>query len=193
MGKDTMPTLSRPDPSRYGPQSQLGTAKVEAHVGVPACGDAHPPLIPSPDPGVTPLTKCLDAQSDVRGVARVRSPRMLQLLRRVREVTSTTAEASQTKEACPSTPLGQTTIPAKGDACPPFSVRNAGIAPHGDDDGSDDEETPPSHRTVTIGMGICDCDDTAKHGKLNKHMTRLLISDPRALSGSYGHADNGLL
>ncbi|KAH9008501.1 hypothetical protein EDB83DRAFT_2531789 [Lactarius deliciosus] len=54
-------------------------AQVEAHAGVPACGDAHPPLIPSPDPGVTPLTRRLDAQSDDLGTARVRSSRMLQL------------------------------------------------------------------------------------------------------------------
>ncbi|KAH9026939.1 hypothetical protein EDB83DRAFT_2319712 [Lactarius deliciosus] len=127
----TQPTYkmrNTPDPSRNGPQSRLGTAKVEAHVdestcgdahtkveahaGVPVCRDAHPPLILSPDPRVTLLTKCLDAQSDILGVACVRSPRMLQLLRR-------------TEEACPSTPSGQMTIPTKGDACPSLSAQQA--------------------------------------------------------------------
>ncbi|KAH9161950.1 hypothetical protein EDB89DRAFT_2154697 [Lactarius sanguifluus] len=144
-GKNTMPTPSRPDPPMSNPQSQPSAAKVEAHAGttargdarqveahaevpargdahveveahagitargdayaeveahaeVPACGDAHPFPISSPDHGVTPLAECLDAQSDVLGVAHIRSPRMAEMLRRIREVTSTTVGTSQTEE-----------------------------------------------------------------------------------------------
>ncbi|KAH9023591.1 hypothetical protein EDB83DRAFT_2527323 [Lactarius deliciosus] len=59
--------------------------QIEARTDDPARGDAHPSHVPSPDPGVTPLTRRLDAQSDDLGTARVRSSRMLQLRRRVRE------------------------------------------------------------------------------------------------------------
>ncbi|KAH8976844.1 hypothetical protein EDB86DRAFT_3110567 [Lactarius hatsudake] len=77
-------------------QSRLRATEVEAHVGEPTRGDAHPP----PNPGVTPLTKHLDEQSDVLGAAHVRSPRMLQLFRRIREVT---AEPLQVKKVHPLT------------------------------------------------------------------------------------------
>ncbi|KAH9164708.1 hypothetical protein EDB89DRAFT_1911973 [Lactarius sanguifluus] len=66
-------------------------AKVEAHTGVPARGDARPSPVPSPDPGVAPLTKRLDTQSDVLGVAHMQSPRMAEMLRK-------------TEESCPSNP-----------------------------------------------------------------------------------------
>ncbi|KAH9022748.1 hypothetical protein EDB83DRAFT_2320266 [Lactarius deliciosus] len=99
-------------------KQQTPPAKVEAHVGVPTCGDAqveahvdqstrgdtHPSPIPSPNPGVTPLTKRLDAQSDVPG--------MLQLLRRIREVTLMTTETLQDEGGRPPTSTTTTTTTA---------------------------------------------------------------------------------
>ncbi|KAH9066053.1 hypothetical protein EDB83DRAFT_2519506 [Lactarius deliciosus] len=167
-------------------------AKVEAHAGVSARGDAHPPPIPSPDPGVTPLTKRLDAQSDVLGVARVRSPRMQQLLRRIQEVTDAgTTPCTPSNPDAP--PNGQqprpwtakvkvsADKPTGGDACPSSSVCNIGVAPLEDDKESDDERIPPLHHDGTIGERTRDHDKTSDHKGPNEHTTELQARSSRIL------------
>ncbi|KAH8986781.1 hypothetical protein EDB86DRAFT_3212220 [Lactarius hatsudake] len=187
-GKDTIPTPSRPDPSKGGTQSRLETAEVEAHAGVPARGDAQPPLIPSPDPGATPLTKRLDAQSDVFGVARARSPRLLQMLARVREARSN-AETLQAGEDRP--PTATTTIlsseqrrrpwtinePTGAGARPSPSTRDTDVAPHEDEEESDDEGVTSLYQTTIVGETL-DRHDTARK-KSNRHASNLHVRSSR--------------
>ncbi|KAH9173872.1 hypothetical protein EDB89DRAFT_1905032 [Lactarius sanguifluus] len=145
---------ARPDLSIT--ERQSSTVEVEAHVDQSTCGDAHPFPIPSPDPGVTPLTRRLDAQSDVSGVARTRSPRMVQLLRWIREATDVGITPhtpldpnapSNKQQAQPETAETESG-PTKEDACPSTPTRNTEGAPHEDDEGEDEEMNPP-HRTTT--------------------------------------------
>ncbi|KAH9075644.1 hypothetical protein EDB83DRAFT_2312082 [Lactarius deliciosus] len=152
-GKDTMPTLSRPDPSKDGPQSRLGTAKVEAHIdestcgdahteveahaGVPAHGDAHPSPIPSPNHWVTPLTK-FKVPADG---------------------------------------------PTGGDACPSSSVCNIGVTLLEDDKGSDDEGIPPSHHAGTIAKMTTDDrnENAQEQAKFDKGVTNLCMQSSKIL------------
>ncbi|KAH9167926.1 hypothetical protein EDB89DRAFT_2206376 [Lactarius sanguifluus] len=126
-------------------------AQAEAHAEIPARGDAHPSPIPSPDHGVTPLTGRLDAQSDVSGVARTRSPRMVQLLRRIREASnggqtphapSNPDVPSGEQQSRPGTPAVKVSKnrSTRRDARPSSSTRTADVVPHEDDEKSDDEE-----------------------------------------------------
>ncbi|KAH9179181.1 hypothetical protein EDB89DRAFT_1901215 [Lactarius sanguifluus] len=114
--------------------------QAEAHAEIPARGDAHPSPIPSPDHGVTPLTGRLNAQSDISRVARTRSPKMVQLLRRIREASNVgqTPHApsnpdvpSDEQQARPETaeaeaPIGE---PMGGDAHPSSMTRETDVAP----------------------------------------------------------------
>ncbi|KAH9176689.1 hypothetical protein EDB89DRAFT_1902984 [Lactarius sanguifluus] len=161
--------------ARVGVPTRRDARQVEAHVDNPTCGDARleveahvasstrgdacPPPIPSPDPGVTPLTRRLDAQSDVSGVARTQSPRVAQLRRRIREATNvelTPPEPSHPdippdeQQARPETaeaeaPVGE---PTGGDAHPSSSTRDTDIAPREGNEELDDKETLDDNNVV---------------------------------------------
>ncbi|KAH9161523.1 hypothetical protein EDB89DRAFT_2156774 [Lactarius sanguifluus] len=150
---------ARPDLSIT--ERQSSTVEVEAHVDQSTRGDAHPFPIPSPDPGVTPLTRRLDAQSDVSGVARTRSPRMVQLLRWIREATDVGITPhtpldpnapSNKQQAQPETAETESG-PTKEDACPSTPTRNTEGAPHEDDEGEDEEMNPPHRMTTNNAEG----------------------------------------
>ncbi|KAH9180803.1 hypothetical protein EDB89DRAFT_1900588 [Lactarius sanguifluus] len=150
---------ARPDLSIT--ERQSSTVEVEAHIDQSTRGDAHPFPIPSPNPGVTPLTRRLDAQSDVSGVACTRSPRMVQLLRWIREATDVGITPhtpldpnapSNKQQAQPETAETESG-PTKEDACLSTPTRNTEGAPHEDDEGEDEEMNPPHRTTMNDAEG----------------------------------------